>query len=311
MSASPRVAWIDDPGFESHLQDASHPESPERVRVIREALSRHGLTKAILRLEPRKAEIQELELVHDRDYILEMEARCKQAPAYLGEDVVANRGTWSAALLAAGSALAGAQAIVQGRVDRVFVNARPPGHHARRSEAMGFCIFNNVALAARWASTQGDVKRVAILDWDVHHGNGSQEIFWDDPKVFYASMQQHPHYPGSGFSRRRSNSISVALEAGSGDERCLEVFERELMPALEAYEPELLLISCGFDALEADPLGGLSWSPGVYGELTRRCLNLGGGRILSLLEGGYALPQIGLAAVQHVLALLESEARAL
>jgi acetoin utilization deacetylase AcuC-like enzyme len=171
---------------------------------------------------------------------------------------------------------------------------------------MGFCIFNNVALAARWAMEKGALKRVAILDWDVHHGNGSQDIFWDEPRAFYASMHQHPFYPGTGAPRQRPNLLNVALEAGAGDTRALSVFKEKLFPALKAFDPELLLISCGFDAHAGDPLGQLEFSDSLYAELTHQACSLGSGRVVSVLEGGYNLEAIASAACAHVQALLEA-----
>jgi acetoin utilization deacetylase AcuC-like enzyme len=207
------------------------------------------------------------------------------APTWLDADTPASATTYRAALLSAGAAL---RAVELGG----FALARPPGHHALAQRAMGFCIFNNAAVAARHAQAELGLGRVAILDWDVHHGNGTQEIFWDDPSVLYVSLHQWPFYPGSGGpSEQRETVVNVPMSAGSGDEQYLHAFDHTVSPALERFDPDLLIVSAGFDAHEADPLAGMRVTEAGFRELARRTAG-SAPRIAALLEGGYNLEML-------------------
>ena len=296
------VGLVDDPRFELHEQDPGHPEAPARVQVIREALK--GLP-----LEPipaREATHEELLTVHTAEYIRLVEETCLgPTPAVLGPDVVVSGGTWPAARLAAGSAIEATAWVMAEKERRVFCNIRPPGHHALPSQAMGFCIFNNVALAAM-AALKAGAKRVGIVDWDVHHGNGTQEIFWEHASVFYASMHNHPFYPGTGRATR-GRVINLPLSPGTSADRQVAAFRAEILPALEAFQPDLIFVSCGFDAHKADPLGQLRLEAGDYAAMTRDLLLLAPAGLVSLLEGGYDLKAIAESAQAHVKALLEEE----
>jgi acetoin utilization deacetylase AcuC-like enzyme len=301
-----KIGIIDDARFELHEQEPGHPESPARVAAIRDALA--GLRGQLTAIPARQAKRDELLMVHGAEYIGFVEETClDREPAVLGPDVVVCRGSWMAALLAAGSAIEAVQWVLQGKGRRAFGNLRPPGHHASKDQAMGFCIFNNIALAAKWALIHGGLKRVAVIDWDVHHGNGTQDLFWDEPRVFYASMHQHPFYPGTGAARKKENLLSLPLAQGSGDEAYLRAFGETLVPALDAFKPELVLISCGFDAHQRDPLGGMALTERGYAEMTRMTVELAErhaeGRIVSLLEGGYDLRAIAESALAHVRAM--------
>jgi len=250
-----------------------HLEGLERIRVLHEAFPDF--------VEARPATVDEVAAVHRREYVETVRSVSASArPTLLDVDTVCTETTYEAALLAAGAAI--------GAVERGgFSLARPPGHHALAGRAMGFCIFNNVAVAARFAQRELDLARVAILDWDVHHGNGTQEAFWDDDSVFFASLHQWPFYPGSGGPGDGSaTTLNVPLAAGAGDEEVLGALERDVAPALEAFDPDLLLVSAGFDAAAGDPIGGLRVSEEGFAALTARAGRICE-RLAFVLEGGY------------------------
>jgi acetoin utilization deacetylase AcuC-like enzyme len=253
----------------------SHPESQERLRVLHEAFPEFE--------EARPATVEELAACHDREYIeLVRHLSARGRPTLLDPDTLCTATTYEAALLAAGAA-------IQAVEHEGFALGRPPGHHALPGRAMGFCLFANVAIAARWAQVNLVAERVAILDWDVHHGNGTQDIFWSDPSVFFVSLHQWPFWPGSGGpGEGNETTLNVPLDAGSGDEQYVEAMERVVEPAIAAFEPDLLLVSAGFDAGAGDLLGGMRVSEQGFAELARRAKGLCE-RVALVLEGGYTL----------------------
>ena len=258
----------------AHLHPTGdHPEGLERIRVLHEAFPDF--------VEARPATVDEVAAVHARDYVETVRhVSASGRPTLLDVDTLCTETTYEAALLAAGAAI--------GAVERGgFALARPPGHHALRGRAMGFCVFNSVAIAARFAQRELGLARVAILDWDVHHGNGTQDAFWGDDSVFFASLHQWPFYPGSGGpGDGGATTLNVPLAAGAGDDEVLGAVEREVAPALEAFGPDLVLVSAGFDSAAGDPIGGLRMTAEGFATLTARAGSICE-RVAFVLEGGY------------------------
>jgi acetoin utilization deacetylase AcuC-like enzyme len=308
------VAFVSHPACLLHSNGAGHPERPERLRAIRDHLEAAGFLPSLLLIEsPDPCPPGALLRVHDAAHVERVRRACERAPARLDPDTAVSAGSWEAALRSAGAALAACDAVVEGRAASAFVATRPPGHHAEVDRAMGFCLFNNVAVAARHLQDRHRLARVFIVDWDVHHGNGTQQIFESDDTVFYFSTHQFPFYPGSGARSEtgrgagRGFTLNVPLAAGSGDAVYLDVFETMLVPALERFRPDAILISAGFDAHADDPLAGMMLTSRGYGSLTaiirEAADRLCGGRIVSLLEGGYDLKALGASVAAHLTAL--------
>ena len=314
-TVAPRVAFVYHPACLGHSNGPGHPERKERVTAIRGHLEAGGLLSRLEVVEPSPCPIERLTRVHEPEYVEAIRRACERGPIGLDPDTSVSPGSWDAALLSAGGALAGCDAVLSGRASAAFVATRPPGHHAESDRAMGFCLFNNIAVAARYLQDEHGLARVFIVDWDVHHGNGTQHMFEEDDSVFYFSVHQFPFYPGTGaaaeqgLGKGRGYTLNVPLPAGSGDALYLEVFKSSLLPALERFRPEAILISCGFDAHGADPLAAMEITEAGYGTLTGivrgAAERLCGGRIVSLLEGGYDLRALGRSAEAHILALLE------
>jgi len=311
----PPVAFVSHPACLLHSNGPDHPERPERLRAIRDHLEASGLMRRLLLIEsPEPCPTERLLRVHDAAHIERVRRACDRAPAMLDPDTFVSAGSWEAALRSAGAALAAADAVIEGRAASTFVATRPPGHHAESDRAMGFCLFNNVAVAARYLQDHHHLARVFIIDWDVHHGNGTQQIFEADDTVFYFSTHQFPFYPGSGARSEKGRgagagfTLNVPLAAGSNDAVYVDVFETLLVPALERFRPDAILISAGFDAHADDPLAGMMLTSGGYGKLTaivrEAADRLCGGRIVSLLEGGYDLKALGASVEAHLMALL-------
>ena len=261
------------PSFAALHPTDGHPESRERIAALLEAFPDF--------VEARPATVEQVAAVHERDYVEAIRAVSESGrPTMLDADTPCTETTYEAALLAAGAAV---QAVdLDG-----FSLARPPGHHALPGRAMGFCIFNNVAVAARYAQRELGLARVAILDWDVHHGNGTQDTFWEDPSVFFASLHQWPFYPGSGApGEGNETTLNVPLGAGAGDDELVTAAEQVVLPALRAFAPDLLLVSAGFDAAAGDPIGGLEVTADGFAALTALTLTVSE-RVAFVLEGGY------------------------
>jgi acetoin utilization deacetylase AcuC-like enzyme len=305
------TAFLYDPVFLAHRTGPMHPEKPERLSRILAHFEANGLLAQLIRLAPRAATPAEIGLIHDAAYIHRLETRCASGRMFHEDaDTPGSPATYRAACLAAGAVLTAADAVMAGRAGTAFCAVRPPGHHALRERAMGFCFFNNVAIGARYLQTKHGVERIAIVDWDLHHGNGTQDAFFSDATVLYASTHQFPLFPGSGRRSERGAgagqgfTLNIPLAAGSGDTDYLRVFREEIAPAIRKFQPGAILISAGFDAYIGDPLGGMQVTAEGFAALTRELVaaakTLCQGRIISVLEGGYDLEGLPACVAAHV-----------
>jgi acetoin utilization deacetylase AcuC-like enzyme len=303
---------VSHPACLAHDMGEGHPERPDRLRAIERALEGEAF-QALARDSAPLADDAAIARVHPQAYI---EAIREAAPSHgrvaLDQDTSMSSGTLEAALRAAGGAVFAVDEVMGGRVRNAFVSTRPPGHHAEIATPMGFCFFNNAAIAARHAQSAHGAERVAILDFDVHHGNGTQHIFWDDPTVLYASTHQMPHYPGTGAVGERGEHgqiVNAPLRAGDGGEAFREAMESVILPRLEAFAPDLVIISAGFDAHRRDPLGNLNLTEADFAWATHKLMGIARKhaheRVVSVLEGGYDLEGLSSSVAAHVTALME------
>ena len=299
----------------SHLLHPGHPERADRIRVIERTLEQERFT-ALVREQARAAPTGALVRAHAEPYVQAVLDGLQRGAVAGGEvDTMVSAGTLQAVLHSAGAALQAVDEVMTGQVRNAFVAMRPPGHHAERERATGFCFFNNVAIAARHAQAVHGAGRVAILDWDAHHGNGTQDIFWSDPSVLYCSMHQWPLYPGTGAASERGEHgtiVNVPLAAGDDGAVFREALTLAVLPHIEAFRPDLILISAGFDAHWRDPLADLNLTEADFGWATTRLMGVAervcSGRIVSLLEGGYDLIGLSKSVATHVTALMEVSA---
>ena len=292
-----RTGLVTDPIFARHLTGPAHPERPERLPAILAAMA--GLELA--EVAPRDATRAELEAAHDADYVTWLGERIAKGAGHLDADTAVSSDSYAAAVRAAGAALALGEAWLAGDIETGFACVRPPGHHACRGRAMGFCLLNNIAVLARFLHAQG--RRVCIVDWDVHHGNGTQDIFWTDPEIGYCSLHQFPFYPGSGAAQETGagNILNVPLPAGSGSAEYRAAFEEKVLPWLESRAPDVVCVSAGFDAHLRDPLAQMRLDSDDFAAFTRMLLTR---PLLSVLEGGYHLEGLASSVRAHLEALL-------
>ena len=294
-----------------HDTGAGHPERPDRLRSVRDALSGPAFD-GLVRVSAPRAGRDRLALAHPAAYVdAVLDAVPVRGHRRLDPDTVVSPGSGEAALRAAGALVAAVDAVVGGEADNAFCAVRPPGHHAEPERAMGFCLFNSVAVGAAHARERHGLARVAVVDFDVHHGNGTQAMFWDDEGLFYASTHQYPHYPGTGAADetgRRGNIVNAPLAPGSGSRTFREAFERVALPALDKFRPDVVLVSAGFDAHERDPLAQIALVEEDYAWATDRLLAVAnvhaGGRIVSVLEGGYDPTALAASVAAHVSRLM-------
>jgi len=295
----------------AHEPGRHHPERPARLEAVLQALEGPAFA-GLVRLEAPVAELEEVARAHSPGYVKEMlDAVPDRGLAMLDGDTVLSPGSGEAALRAAGAALLAVDRVVAGEAENAFCAVRPPGHHAEPNRPMGFCVFNNVALAALHARHRHGLKRVAVVDFDVHHGNGTQARFWGEPELFFASSHQMPLYPGTGAAGERGvagNIVNVPLRPGDGSAAFRNAWSETILPALRAFAPELILISAGFDGHEDDPLANLALETQDYAWVTAEIAKVAdetaGGRLVSTLEGGYDLDALAASAAAHVSALM-------
>ncbi|WP_071674200.1 histone deacetylase family protein [Nioella nitratireducens] len=306
------ILMTNDSGLE-HQMPQGHPEQIARLEFVNAALSAPGFDDLDRRPSPM-ADETDLLLAHPEGHVTRIrDAAPKAGLIALDPDTSMSPGTWQAALRGVGGCLAAVDAVLAGEAKNAFVATRPPGHHAEKTRPMGFCLFGNVAIAAKHALGRHGLSRVAIVDFDVHHGNGTQDLLWDEDRVLFISSHQMPLYPGTGAAHERGahgNILNVPLSPGSDGETMRSIYGSRLLPRLRDYQPELVLVSAGFDAHSDDPLANLNWSTEDFAWLTRELCKVADevceGRIVSSLEGGYNLPALANATAAHVLALMEA-----
>jgi acetoin utilization deacetylase AcuC-like enzyme len=309
------TALLADPIYRKHLEGREHPERPERFDAVMHGLESAGLLERVLRIPARPAAEEELLLCHTPQYLEIVRRDFAAGAPYLSTgdtDITPN--SWEVASHAVGGVLNAVDSVMTGQARNAFCAVRPPGHHANAGRGMGFCLFNNIAIAARHAQARHGVDRVLIVDWDVHHGNGTQDLFYRDPSVFFFSSHQWPLYPGTGRADEtgegagQGTTMNFPFPAGAGRQEILGAIQDSLVPAMEHFRPSLVLISAGFDSRIGDLLGRFTLTDQDFADLTQAVREIADrhaeGRVVSLLEGGYSLPGLATAAAAHVSALL-------
>jgi acetoin utilization deacetylase AcuC-like enzyme len=303
---------ITHPACLDHLTPAGHPERPERLRAIDRALEDERF-QMLVRVEAPAASLETIALCHPMDYVTSVrDATPTEGLVRLDADTAMSPGSFEAALRAAGGATYAVDEVMARKASNAFVATRPPGHHSETARPMGFCLFNNAAIAARYAQKKHGIERAAIVDFDVHHGNGSQDIFWSDKTVMYGSTHQMPLYPGTGAKGERGEHntvVNAPLRPGDGGEQFRAAFESVILPRLRDFRPDLIVISAGFDAHMRDPLANLNLLEADFDWATRKLMEVAQasaeGRVVSVLEGGYDLEGLAKSAAAHVAALMQ------
>lgn len=303
------IALISEPACRLHEMGSHHPEQPARLDSIQNRLIASGLDMVLLHYEAPRASMEQLTAVHDADYVKTIfQASPDEGLVWLDGDTAMNPHSLDAALHAAGAAALGVDLVMQGEADQVFCNVRPPGHHAERHRAMGFCIFNNVAVGAYHALDRYQLERVAIIDFDVHHGNGTENIVLGDSRILFCSSFQHPFYPGTGYDTRADNIVNIPLPRLTDGAHYREAVLQSWIPRLEAFAPQLIMVSAGFDGHRDDDMAQFNLLDSDYAWISEQISQLarqsGQGRIVSCLEGGYELHALARSVEAHIKAFL-------
>lgn len=304
------IALFYDPIFERHSTGFGHPEKAERLSVSLKALEEANLLESVERRSPRRAKVEEIELVHPLPYIEKVKSMSAAGGGHLDLDTALSTDTYEAALKAAGAVIESVEGCFSSDFKYSFCMVRPPGHHALPERGMGFCIFNNVAIGARFALESGEANRVLIVDWDAHHGNGTQGVFYEDPRVLYTSIHQYPFYPGTGSQEEtgsgagRSYTINLPFPAGTGETHYIEAFERVIIPAGRRFNPDIIFVSAGYDSHYADLLCSMHLVDSSFSKMTKMLMSLArecsSDRLIIVLEGGYNLEAMAHSVVQTI-----------
>jgi acetoin utilization deacetylase AcuC-like enzyme len=307
------TALLYHPIYLKHNTGPHHPERASRLTSILRKLKKTGLIDKLKRVEPKAASIEDITLTHSKDYVLRIKEFCEAGGGNLDPDTVVSGDSFISALFSAGAVITAADMIFKGDIGNAFCMGRPPGHHAGISNAKGFCVFNNIAIGARYIQKKYNLERVLIIDWDAHHGNGTEEIFYGDPSVFYISLHQYPHYPGTGKSsdtgkgNGKGYNLNIPMSAGSGDKEYIKAFHEIIIPKVKLFKPRFILISAGFDSHKDDPLSSLNLTEQGYFEMTKIVKDMAAdsseGRLISILEGGYNLFALADSVYSHLKAL--------
>ena len=310
-----KTGYISDPFYLKHKNEP-HPENPGRLNAIQKSIESSKYYNNLTLIQPRKATVEDIAKVHSTGYIRSVEDSCQNGVRNLDADTVISADSYQAALLSAGAGLEALDKILEGTVGNAFCAVRPPGHHAEQNKAMGFCLFNNVGVIARYAQNVQKLEKVFIFDWDVHHGNGTQHSFYKDSSVYYSSIHQYPFYPGTGGVEEAGtgdglgSNLNLPMRAYSCDADYINAIEQKLIPVIQKFNPDLIIISAGFDAHENDPLAQINLSTHCYGKMTQKLMEIANdvcnGRILSMLEGGYDYSALADSVQLHVETLASS-----
>jgi acetoin utilization deacetylase AcuC-like enzyme len=303
------TAYISHPDFMKHEMGRHHPECPERIQAIEDQLIQSRLDGHLKRIDPPLATEADITRVHSEDHLAFIKSKAPTSGyAMIDGDTIMNTATWNVSLRAAGAAIAAVDAVMKGEVNNAFCAIRPPGHHAEPHRSMGFCVFNTIAIAIRYALEQYDLDRVAVIDFDVHHGNGTEAAFIDDPHVLMCSFFQHPFYPYSGLEGG-DNMVNIPLPASTSGKVVREMISKIWIPRLQEFKPQLIMISAGFDAHREDDLGQMGLVEDDYVWITQQLMNVANqtceGKIVSCLEGGYNLSALGRSVAAHLKTLAE------
>ena len=312
-----KVGIVLDKLYVDHDNGPGHPETFERVLAIVDMLQFTKMMDEVVRIEPRDATREEITLVHTQEHFDKIASTKGKPKVFLDSDTSTCAVTFDAALRASGGLISAIDSVLNGEVDRAFPIVRPPGHHAEADRPMGFCFFNNVAVGAAYLTKIKGLKRVMVIDWDVHHGNGTQHIFYDNPDVLFFSSHQYPFYPGTGGMDEvgsgdgKGYTVNVPMQPGMGDNEFIKIFEEILNPIIEQYEPEFILVSAGFDIFIEDPLGGMRVTPEGFAKLTRMLTDqadkICDGKIIFLLEGGYNLDGLWISTKEMLEEMLDKK----
>jgi acetoin utilization deacetylase AcuC-like enzyme len=316
-----RTGFLYDDRYQLHLTGNYHPEVPDRLPAVYKGIVDAGLLSKLIPIKAALAEMKWIETVHETDYIKRFESACSLGQTIFDSpDNQMCEVTYETALLAVGGILEASKQVMSGQLDNAFCAVRPPGHHAEVNRAMGFCYFNNVAIAARYIQKEWGIQRVGIIDFDVHHGNGTQHIFEEDPSVFYYSIHEHPSfaYPGTGREFEYGKNLGHGFTKnspvlpGRGDSEYKKLMAQDLFPAFDKFKPEVIFVSAGFDAHEDDEMSNIKLTTEGFSWIARKILSMAKqyskGRLISVLEGGYSLARLPELARNHIQILLECEA---